>query len=319
MEAARPGGQRRRARRGTVDRPLNARLVRVASLVVAPALLALLFSISTTGTLQRPPLEPIFDTGSARALATEMSLKFPSRVPGTTGAEEAALWYRETIGGLGLQTSEDVWRADLPDLGTVELRNVVTVVPGRAEEAIVLVAHRDNAGGNAEFGDNASGTAALIEIARGYAPQETAPAPLPLRTLVLVSTDGGAYGGAGAARFVDESPYADAAIAAVVLDGLAGRGRPRFAIAGGSSTTAPRTLVGTAVARVEEQTRARPRIPSVLRQLVDLGIPFAAGEQGPFLEHGVAAVTLTTDDPDDPDVPAGDAPGQLAAARLGAL
>ena len=319
MEAARPDGRRRRARRGTVDRPLNARLVRVAFVVVAPALLALLFSISATGTLQRPPLDPLFDSASAEALATELSTKFPSRVPGSVGAADATLWYRETISGLGLQTTEDVWTADLPDLGEVELHNVVTVVPGRAEEAIVLVAHRDNAGPSATFGDNASGTAALIEIARGYAPQELAPAPLPLRTLVLVSSDAGAYGGAGAARFAEESPYAEAAIAALVLDGLGGRGRPRLAIAGYRSTSAPRTLVSTAAARVEEQTSVRPRIPSVLTQLVDLGMPFAAGEQGPLLAQGIAAITLTTDDEGDPGIPMGDEPGTLAVARLGGL
>jgi hypothetical protein len=240
-------------------------------------------------------------------------------VPGSVGAADATLWYRETISGLGLQTTEDVWTADLPDLGEVELHNVVTVVPGRAEEAIVLVAHRDNAGPSATFGDNASGTAALIEIARGYAPQELAPAPLPLRTLVLVSSDAGAYGGAGAARFAEESPYAEAAIAALVLDGLGGRGRPRLAIAGYRSTSAPRTLVSTAAARVEEQTSVRPRIPSVLTQLVDLGMPFAAGEQGPLLAQGIAAVTLTTDDEGDPGIPMGDEPGTLAVARLGGL
>jgi Peptidase family M28 len=318
MEAARPGGRRRRARRGTVDRPLNARLVRVAAVVVAPALLALLFSISTTGTLPRPPLDPLFDTASAESLASELSVRHPSRVPGSLGADDAAVWYRETISGLGLQTDEDVWTARLPDLGDVQLRNVVTVVPGRADEAIVLVAHRDNAGVGAAYGDNASGTAALIELARGYAPQESSPAPRPQRTLVLVSTDGGAYGGAGAARFAEESPYAESAIAAIVLDGLGGGGRPRIALAGNHSRSAPRTLVSTATARIEEQTGVRPETPSTLTQLVDLGIPFASGEQAPFLERGVAAVTLTTDDPGDPNVPAGDQPA-ATGGRLGGL
>jgi hypothetical protein len=319
MEAARPGGRRRRARRGTVDRPLNARLVRVAALIVAPALLALLFSISTTGTLPRPPLEPLFDTTSAATLAEDLSTQHPARVPGSLGAEGAADWYTGTIAQVGLTTSDDVWSVDLPDLGRVELRNIVTVIRGRSDESIVVVAHRDNAGVGASFGDNASGTAALIEIARGYAPQQDAPAPLPDRTLVLVSTDAGAFGGAGAARFAEESPYADVAVAAVVLDGLGGRGRPRLAVAGNDSSSPARTLVSTAAARIEEQAGARPQLPSVLAQLVDLGIPFAHGEQGPFLEQGIAAVTLTTDDPGDPGVPAGDSAAPLAEARLGAL
>jgi Peptidase family M28 len=319
MEAARPGGRRRRARRGTVDRPLNVRLVRVAALMVAPALIALLFSISTTGTLPRPLLEPLFDTASAATLAGDLSTRHPARVPGSLGADGAAAWYAETIARVGLTTSEDVWTTDLPDLGRVELRNIVTVIRGRSDESIVVVAHRDNAGVGASFGDNASGTAALVEIARGYAPQQDAPAPLPDRTLVLVSTDAGAFGGAGAARFAENSAYADLAVAAVVLDGLGGRGRPRLAVAGNDASSPARTLVSTAAARIEEQAGTRPQLPSVLAQLVDLGIPFAYGEQGPFLEHGIAAVTLTTDDPGDPAVPAGDDAAPLAEARLGAL
>jgi Peptidase family M28 len=318
MEAARPPGRRQRTRRGTVDRPLNARLVRVAFFVVAPAVLALLFSISTTGTLPRPPLEPVFDAEAAASLADELSTVHPSRVPGTFEAENAARWYTETISGLGLSADEDVWSADLPDLGEVSLRNVVTVIRGRSEEAIVLLAHRDNTGVGRP-GDNASGTAALIEIARGYAPQEIAPAPSPQRTLILVSTDGGAYGGAGAARFGDVSPYAEDAVVAVVLDGLGGGGRPRLAIAGGAANSPTRTVVSTASARIAEQTGRAPVQPSVLTQLVDLGIPFAAGEQGPLLADGIAALTITTDDPGDPNVPVGDSAGPLVVERLGQL
>ena len=146
MEAPRPPRRVRRRRRGTVDGPLNTRLVRVGFIVVAPAVLALLFSISTTGTLPRTPLEPLFEAASAAAFHAQLSTVHPARVPGTVDAENATRWYSETISALGLTTEEDVWTEDLADLGTVELRNVVTVVPGRAAEAIVLVAHRDNAG-----------------------------------------------------------------------------------------------------------------------------------------------------------------------------
>jgi hypothetical protein len=319
MEAARPGGQRRRARRGTVDSPLNTRLVRVAFLLVAPGLLAVLFSVSTTGALPRPPLDPVFDGGAAAAVAADLSTVYPSRVPGSPEAEEATMWFRETVSALGLRTEVDVWTEDLPDLGAVELRNVVTVVPGRSREAIVVLAHRDNAGADQPLGDNASGTAALIELARSFAPQEVAPAPLPQRTLVLVSTDAGAHGGAGAVRFASESPYADGAIAAIVLDGVGGGGRPRIATAGDRPRSPAQGLVGTASARVAEQTGRAPLLPPVLTQLVDLGIPFAAGEQGPLLDAGIAAVSLTTDDPGDPHVPAGDPAAPLVQERLGQL
>jgi hypothetical protein len=319
MEAARPGGRRRRPRRGTVERPLNARLVRVAFVVVAPAFLALLFSISTTGTLPPPNLEPLFDSAAAASLASQLTTEHPSRVPGTLEDESAARWYEETIASFGFTTEEDLWREEIADLGTVELRNLVTVVPGGSDEVIVVVAHRDNAGADRSFGDNASGTAALIELARGFAPQETAPAPRPRRTLVLVSTDGGAYGGAGAARFVATSPYADKAIAAIVLDGVGGQGRPRIAIAGDRPRSPAPALVRTAVVRVREQTGITPALPSVPTQLVDLGIPFAAGEQGRFLAEGIASITLTTSERSDPGVPVGDPNAALSVRRLGEL
>ena len=177
MEAVRPRTRGRRLRRGTVERPLNARLVRVGFVVVAPAILAFLFSISTTGTLPRSPLEPLFDGPNAATLAQSLSTEFPSRVPGSEGAAQAARWYSETIAALGLHPEEDVWTEDLADLGHVELRNVVTVVPGRSEDTIVVVAHRDNAGPSRAIGDNASGTAALIELARGFAPQDVGTGP----------------------------------------------------------------------------------------------------------------------------------------------
>ncbi len=288
-------------------------------LVVVPAILAFLFSISTTGTLPRSSLEPLFNADNAASLARSLSVEYPSRVPGSEGATQAARWYEETVRALGLSTDEDAWSENLADLGSVELRNVVSVVPGRSDETIVLVAHRDNAGTARRLGDNASGTAALIELAREFAPQEVGPAPLPQRTLVFVSTDAGAYGGAGAERFAETSPLARKAIATIVLDGIGGSGPPRLGLAGDQPVSPARALVRTAAARVQEQTGVSPSLPSVPVQLVDLGMPFAGGEQGRFLGHDLAAVTLTTTEPNDPVIPAGDPPTSIDTRRLGQL
>jgi len=293
--------------------------VRVGFIVVVPAILAFLFSISTTGTLPRSSLEPLFDAENAASIARTLSVEYPSRVPGAEGGEQAARWYEETLRSLGLNAEEDAWTEDLADLGSVELRNVVTVVPGRSPETIVLVAHRDNAGTSRRLGDNASGTAALIELARGFAPQEAGPDPEPQRTIVFVSTDAGVYGGAGAERFAATSPLARSAIATVVLDGVGGGGRPRIAIAGDTPVSPARALVRSAAARVADQTGAMPELPSVPTQLLDLGVPFAGGEQGRFLGHDLAAVTLTTRDPGDPSIPAGDPATSLDTRSLGQL
>jgi hypothetical protein len=316
MEAARPPRRRRRPRRGTVDRPVDTRLVRVAAVLVAVSALALLFSIAAPGALPRPPLEPAFDGTAASALATQLSTEFPARVPGSAEAEAAAHWYEETMSSLGFATEVVSWRETLPDLGEVELRNLVTVVPGRSDETIVVVAHRDNAGAASPASDNASGTAALIELARAYAPRGAARAPQPDRTLVLLSTDGGAFGGAGAARFVRESELARDALAAIVLDALGGRGRLHLAVAGDGAASPARALVASAVARIREQAGVEPDLQSPLTQLVDLALPYAAGEQGPFLGRGVAAIAISGGE--ETAVLLGD-PGSSAARRLGRL
>jgi hypothetical protein len=264
----------------------------------------------------------LFDGESAAAFATTLTVEYPSRVPGSEGAAEAAVWYRETVASLGLRTEEDVWTEDVADLGTVELRNMVSVIPGRSEDAIVLVAHRDNAGAEQALGENASGTATLIELARGFAAQEIGPDPLPEHTLVLVSTDAGAFGGAGAARFVAQSPLPAGAIAVIVLDDL-GRGRPRLAIAGDEPVSPSRTLVRTAAARVAEEVGVEPALPSIPRQLVDLGVPFAFAEQGRFLAAGMSAVTLTAEGADTgvsaPDAARLGQLGRAAEALVGSL
>ena len=294
MEAARPHVRRRRPSRRDEPTALDARLVRVGLLLVVPGLMALLLALSAPGTLPRPALQPLFDAKAAGVLASTLALEYPSRVPGTPEADDAARWYRETIAGLGISTEEDSWSENLPDLGRVTLRNVVSVVPGRSDATILVVAHRDNGGPRSPAADNASGTAALLELARTFAPQGAATGPVPQHTLVFVSTDGGAYGGAGAARFAAVSPLARAALAAVVIDGLERPGRARLAIAGDAVASPPRVLVRTAMARVEEQTGEPPLLPSLATQLLDLGAPFAGAEQGRLLGRGIPAVTLTT-------------------------
>jgi hypothetical protein len=62
-----------------------------------------------------------------------------------------------------------------------------------------------------------------------------------------------------------------------------------------------------------------PSLPSLPTQLVDLGMPFAAEEQGRFLGHDIAAVTLTTQQTNDSDSSVGDVVSAVGVRRLGQL
>ena len=91
----------------------------------------------------------------------------------------------------------------------------------------MITAHRDNNGEGRGANDNASGTAALIELARAFAPAAgNTVQTRPSHTIVFVSTDGGAFGALGAARFAEHSPYRSDALAVISLDAIAGTGPP---------------------------------------------------------------------------------------------
>ena len=293
--------------------------MRAALLLLAPALLIASFTVARPEPLPAPTLPPSFDGASAVATDTELARDYPSRVPGTAAADGAARWYAGKLAVYGLRALEDTWEEEIPGVGRARLRNLVTVVPGTTDYAIVVVAHRDNTGASPGANDNASGTAALIELARGYATSGTVTErPEPEHTLVFLSSDGGAYGGLGAERFASTSPLRSKVLAVVSLDGLAGNAPPRLELAGFEPRSPAPALVRTASVRIAEQTVTEPSRPGWLAQLVDLGVPFGYGEQGPFLARGISAVRIAT--APDGRADTGDVPEILNAggfARLG--
>jgi hypothetical protein len=293
MVASRLPARRQRARRGSLERPVNARLYRGSYAVVALALVVLLFSLARPGPLPAPVLPANFDGEATRALALDLSEHFPDRTPGGPGSLRAASWFRDQMRQYNLQVSADTWTQRVPSLGRVQLQNLWAVAPGQSREAIVVVAHRDDTGAGPGADDDASGTAALVELARGYAESAgTARGVRAAHTIVFLSTDGGAFGALGAERFAAHPPLP--VLATIVLTAIGGTGAPRIEIAGDEPRSPAASLVETASRRVQEQTGSTPGRTSILGQLVDLGFPFTLYEQGPFVSRGIPSLTLTT-------------------------
>jgi hypothetical protein len=290
--------------------------------VVLLALVVLAFGVTRPSPLAKPPLPGSFDTASTLALANDLSSQYPDRRPGSAGAIGAWSWFGDQLPpqsyGLAMRTS--AWYERIPGLGRVQLRNIVAVAPGQSQDVIVVMAHRDDIGTGPGANDNASGTAALIELARAYAQplNEGSGHVVSPRTIVFLSTDGGAYGGLGAAHFVKFSPYHNRIVAVVDLDAIAGNGRASIEIAGDSPRSPNANLVATTIARIAEQTGAAPRHVSALGQLVDLAFPYTLYEQGPFVAAGVPAITITTGG-DRPPPAFGDRGVALDSTRLGQL
>ena len=143
----------------------------------------------------------------------------------------------------------------------------------------MVLAHRDDAGVGPGANDNASGTAALIELARAYAPAGGAAQLTLPYSLLFLSTDGGVYGGLGAAEFAARAPERQDVIAVIDLDAIAGTGHPRLVLAGDTARSPAAGLVQTVRAQLAAQTGFDPSRASALRQLVDLGFPLPAASR----------------------------------------
>jgi Peptidase family M28 len=289
---------RRRPRTSSVQRPLSGRLYRASLVVLAVPVLAAAFTVSRPTPL--PPvtaaLDPSFDHVNAYRLAQNLVTLYPDRSPGSPTSAGAARWVAGELTKLGLRTRTDRFPVTVAGRGRVDLRNVSAVVPGRSRDTILVVAHRDSTRGHSGANDNASGTAALIELARAYSSTRTAAGGVsPTHTLLFVSTDAGAYGLLGAKRLAQSSPQSEHVVAVIVLDAVASTNPPRLEIAGDGPRSPAPGLVATAEARLAEETGRPPELPNALAQLVDLAFPFSLTEQYPFLAERIPALTVTTE------------------------
>ncbi len=318
MAALPPRSARRRPRPGSLERPVSGRLYRGTWLLVGIPLLAAAFSVHKPSSLPapQPALPPSFDRFGAQQLASELARLYPDRLPGTAGAVGAVDWFRTQLAPYGLRVVPDRFRARLPGHGSEELVNQLVTVPGRSPDEIVVMAHRDDDGTGPGADNNASGIAALIQLARSYGSPVGARPVSPLHTLVFVATDGGAFGALGARRFAET--HRGHVVAAFSLTALAGRGPPRLVLGGLEPRLASPGIVETAAQRVLEQAGRRPAHPGALAQLIDLAFPYTLDEQGPLLAHGLPALTLTSGG-ERPPAAFADQPSRLNGVRLAQL
>src|SRR2546426_9004624 len=312
MASVPPRTERRRARPGSLQRPVNGRLYRGTWMLVGLPLLLAAFSVARPTPLPRAFL-PAFDGEATKTLAKDLADK-PFRYPGSL---EAADWFREQLAPYGLPIHTERFSAVIPGRGKVQLQNLIAEASGRSPPTIVVMAHRDNDGRGPGANDNASGTAMLIQLARAYGVPPGRPSAQlrPNNTILFVSTDGGAYGGVGAAWFAAHYPFRNDVAGVINLDSVGGSGRVRVEFNGDTPREPSGTFLQTIAARISAQTGRGPARPGALRQLIDLGFPFSLYEQAPFLTHGIAAVTLTTAG-DNPPNPLSDTSERVRADKL---
>jgi Peptidase family M28 len=307
---------RRRARRGSLERPVSGRIYRAAWLAVAVPVLVAAFSLAIPIPLQEPRLPPSFDGTTALQFTSEFVRLYPDRRPGSSGSAKAREWVAARLRDYKFTVTRQEFTADVPGLGTQRFVNLVATSPlrpeqelARSQQTIVIMAHRDNLGGSPGANDDGSGTGALLELARDIGNSSLA------HSVILLSEDGGAYGSLGAAEFARNTDLSDQVAAVIDLDAIGGDGSPRLEFAGETPRTPGATLVATAQSAIESQSGFEPAHPSGAAQLIDLAFPFTLYGQGPFIAQGIPALTITSAGTRPPP-PAGDTSAALNPERL---
>ncbi len=300
--------QRSTSRRETTDsrrvaaRPLRpsgavpdwGRLPRLALVLPLAALLLVLLTVAAPSDLDpTAPDRPAFDGDRALAAARQLAAAAPDRVAGSETAELATrALATDLAAAAGAAVTADRFAATAADGRERRFTNLVAVQrpPGASAETIVVVAHRDVRPPGPGLLDNATGTGALLELARGTAGADRA------KTLVYASVDGGAVGQVGARRLAERFPAGLRPVAVVALDAPgAAHGALPLLIAGAGGRQADAALVAAAERLLDRA--GDPAVgasgPRLRRQALDLIAPLGSpGAQAPFIERGVSAIQI---------------------------
>lgn len=273
----------------------DGRIYRAALLPLLLVVAIVGFSLGGAAAPLRSTLAPdAFDGSRAYATLGQLLSAFPDRRPGSSGDQRLAAYVAQSLRALsgsaggGFRVSERNFTADTAE-GPRTLTDVIAVRPGSSgERPLAILAHRDAVGRGSAA--ELSGTAALLELAHVFANSETR------RTVVLVSTDGGSEGDAGAAYYAShlDSGLDATPDAAIVLGDLAGaRAHKPFVLPfSGATATAPDTLQATLQGAISQEVGADPGSLDLVDQLVHLAFPLAVGEQSPLNGAQVPAVAV---------------------------
>jgi hypothetical protein len=255
------------------------------------ALVLIVIALFTLGRPDTPKLstEPVsFDGARAAADMRTIVTDYPLRVAGSDPDNRCALWLVQQFKQAGLETHIEGFPAAVNGKD-VALQNVFAVSRGQSPGTILLIANRDvpplaTQGAN----DNASGVAALAELARVFTVTAHD------HTILFLSTSGDAFGALGARRFLEDHQNNDM-YAVIALREMATRDFAGLGVNGWSpvAKTAPPWLWLLAAPAARFTANSEALLPGILAQVTRLAVPTSSGSQGPFVAAGIPGVTVT--------------------------
>jgi hypothetical protein len=270
------------------------RVALIAAIILAAAsLLALRLPQPVALSTQPTAFDGMAAFGDLQTLVRD----FPGRVAGSDADRRAGAWVAQQLAGDGLAAHIDAFPSTIAGR-PVSLNDVWAVSSGNAQGAIVVLAPRDSAPLSTQgANDDASGTAALLELASVFAGAAHD------HPIVFVSSDGDASGALGADAFLDR--HRDLSIVAVVaLRRVAGANVHTLTLDGWSARPllAPPWLWSLARAAARSGGELTAPLPRVTAQLLRLAMPSGGGGQAPFVAAGLPALELSAAGPPRPAI-----------------
>jgi Peptidase family M28 len=293
---------------------IDARLYRLSFFPALVAVTAMLFSLQgVPAAVEAPVSLSGFDAEAAAGTASEIAVISAERTPGSEEDAAVADLVTERFSEIGsAEVSEQTFSGSFEG-EDVELRNVIATLPGESERRLVVLAPRDSANGPG-VASSAAATGVLLDLA------ETFGGASHRKTLVFVSTAGGADGATGAREFADHYPERDSVDAALVIS-QPGAARPEspYVIpwSAGSQSTAIQ-LTRTAADTVSAELGRPAGLEGTLGQLLRLALPSGLGDQAPLIERGIDAVAISSSG-ERPLAPDEDGTTSLSETTLGEM
>jgi hypothetical protein len=266
------------------------RVYRFAWLPAFVAFVVLMFSFEPTPEPLEPTLVPSgFDGTRAESGARAVVEAGRERPPGSAGDSAVADLVSERFSAVGAGIVTEQTFDSSFEGSAVELRNVILTLPGESDRTVVVLAARDSTRPDGAV-SSAAATGVLLELAGILGTSEHA------KQVVLVSTDGGSAGAAGAREFAREAADPDAIDAAIVI------GPPAAPEPGGNFVVRTSTgrdsasiqLVRTAQLAISEQASLDPALSGTFEELARLALPTGLGEQAVLIDEDVDAVGLSS-------------------------
>ncbi len=263
------------------------------NLIYVLFLFVLIFVLSSCSTKQFSPAQTISAQNILADVEWLASDDMKGRYYRSMEAKKAAKFIAEKWQAAGLVPLPNETSMYLPTDDMRDAPNVAAMLQGTGDTYVLLVAHYDHlkprkTGQDKIYNgadDNASGTAALIAIAKALG---QLPAP-PVASIVVVAFTGEEAGFVGSRHFVKNAPIQLRNIQAVLNLDMISRGDPNTIFLEGSPDAPRISRAITQANKTVGLTIIRDKHPDWLHR----------GDQWPFLQQGVPAVFLSVEDHDD--------------------